>query len=68
MAMAHMKLAHLDETRLERLRTLEDDLGLHILALEPEVRLADLSEEAFEQLRAGEDELGVVLVAYERAG
>ena len=43
MAVSHMKLAHLDEARLERLRALEDDLGLHILALEPEVRLADLT-------------------------
>ncbi len=60
-----MRIAELDEKRLSRLRTLEDELGLCLVALEREFRMADLSGEQLKKLQAAEKDLGVVLLAYE---
>ena len=66
MAAPRMKIAELDETRLARLRQLEDEMGTYVVALEPEFQFADLSEEHLAELQAAEKELGVVLLAYKR--
>lgn len=65
MALTHLRVADLDQRAVERIRSLEDELGAHILALEPQVTLRDLDEEAMGKLRALEEALGVVLVAYD---
>jgi hypothetical protein len=59
-----MKVAKLDEERLTKLRALEDDLGVCLVALEPAYRLAELSEDELRAIKAGEDEMEVVLLAY----
>jgi hypothetical protein len=64
MAPPRMKIASLDEEHLAKLRALEGDLGVCLVALEPAYRLADLSEDQLQALRASEDEMGVVLLAY----
>jgi hypothetical protein len=60
-----MRIAQLDEKRLSRLRALEDELGICLIALEREFRLADLSEPQLKKVQAAEKDLGVVLLAYE---
>jgi hypothetical protein len=60
-----LRIAQLDEARLTKLRALEKELGVCLVALEPEVKLADLSGEKLERVQASEKELGVVLLAYE---
>ncbi len=59
-----VKVAQLDETNLNRLRTLENELGARIVAFEKQYPLANLSEEQLKQLQTAEKELDVVLVAY----
>jgi hypothetical protein len=64
MPIRQMQPAVLDEARLGRLRSLEQEIGTCLVALEPKAELADLTAEQLQQLQAGERELGVVLLAY----
>lgn len=65
MTETRMRIAQLDEQRLSRLRALEKELGICLVALEREFRLADLSAEQLKKVQATEKDLGVVLLAYE---
>lgn len=60
-----MKAAPLDVVRQQRIRELEKELGVQLVALHPERQLADLTKQQAERLAAFERELGVSLVAYE---
>ena len=64
MSEPRMRIANLDQERLEKLKELEAEIGAVILALEPQYMPADLTEEQIAKLRAMEDDLGVVLLAY----
>jgi hypothetical protein len=65
MTLPGMRFAHLDDDRLAVLRTLEEELGVYVLALEPDTyRLAQLDADQLQKLRTIEEELGVILVAY----
>ena len=66
MSLSHLHIARLDEARLEKLRAMEDELGLSMVALEPQSGLADISDEQVQRLQAMESELGVTLLAYSR--
>ncbi len=59
-----LKIATLDETTLDKVRLMEEELGSCIVALEPYLPAANLTEEQLQRLRALEKELGVVLLAY----
>jgi hypothetical protein len=61
-----MKVADLDDARLQKVRALEKELGTYLVALEPEVQLATLNEDQVARLQIAERELGVVLLAYRR--
>jgi hypothetical protein len=58
------KVAQLDEANLTKLRALETELGVRVVAFEKQHPMADLSEEQLKRLQATEKELDVVLVAY----
>ena len=60
-----MKVAQLDRVRESRIRELEKELKVQVLALHPETQQARLSQEQMARLDAMEMELGVTLVAYE---
>ncbi|WIG58492.1 MAG: hypothetical protein OJF49_001238 [Ktedonobacterales bacterium] len=66
MAEAQMKIARLDDSGISRVRALEDELGVYIVALEPNYPLANLSEEQLQRIQALEQELGMVLLAHQR--
>ena len=65
MAEPRMRIAQLDRARLDKVRALEAEMGICLVALEREFHLADLSEEQLKRLQAAEKEMGVVLLAYE---
>ena len=65
MATSQMKITELDETRLAKVKALEDELGFCVVVLEKEFSVADLSEDQLRKLQAAEEELGVVLLAYQ---
>lgn len=57
--------AHLDTTRLHEIRSLEQEMGKVLVALDPAPSPAELTTEQLEKLRAAEQRLGVVMVAYD---
>lgn len=59
-----MKVADLDDEKLAKLRELEGELGVCLVALEEAFSLARLSPDQVERLQDAERELGVVLLAY----
>ncbi|HEX6715836.1 MAG TPA: hypothetical protein VF088_01925 [Pyrinomonadaceae bacterium] len=65
MSTSHMKVAQLDSVRESRIRELEKELKVQVLALHPETQQAHLSKEQMGRLEMMEMELGVTLVAYE---
>lgn len=56
--------AQLDETSLQRVRVMEQELGSVIIAYQSETPFLHLSEEQLRSLRELELELNVVLLAY----
>ncbi len=57
--------ASLDSSSLEKLRSLESDLGKVVVALERAPSVATLSQEQITRIRGLESELGLVIVAYD---
>jgi hypothetical protein len=66
MQTGEMTIAQLDEGRLKRLQQAERELGVVLVALQPQYSFAKLSADQIKRLEALEKELGVVLLAYER--
>jgi len=64
MAQPGVRIAELDEPRLNKLRTFEKSLGGCVVAVEPETKFARLPVDKLKQLQGMEEELGVVLLAY----
>lgn len=65
MNFTHLRVADLDQQAIDRLRSLEEDINAHIMALEPQVSLRELDEDDMTKLRELEEALGVVLIAYD---
>ncbi len=65
MAIARTQIVPLDPPRLDRLQSLEKELGACLVAVEPQVRYADLSPEQLRRLQAAERDMGVILLAYD---
>ena len=60
-----LKIAHLDEADVARIRTLEEALDRHIMAFEPGLEIADLDETQLDRIRSLEEDLGVTLLVYQ---
>ena len=56
--------ASLDQRSLADLQQLEQELGIVLVAVEPDPAPAQLNEEALKRLQALEQQTGKVLVAY----
>jgi hypothetical protein len=61
----HLKIAYLDDEGITKLSALEQELGAHIMALEPSIKLAVISTSQLDKIQALEAELGVTLLVYE---
>jgi hypothetical protein len=61
--MMQQQFKTLNKTDIERLQSLERELGVCLVALEPE-RIAKISNEQVRQLKDFEKETGTVLLAY----
>ena len=59
-----MKVADLSQEQLDKVKELEGELGVRLVAMEYTSNLADLNEGQLEKVQSLEDELGVVLVAH----
>lgn len=60
-----ISVAQLDERQLSRVQSLEDELGVTIVAYEPRPAFARLNEEQLHRINEVEQELGTILIAYE---
>ena len=67
MTVALMKAAQLSGDRMQKLQSLEKELGTWIVAVEPQAQVAPLSDDQLKRLQDAERELGVVLLAYRPA-
>ena len=65
MAAEQYRPAPLDDTAVRDIRSLEDDLGRVVVALQPPKTPAALSDDDLARLQEVEQRLGVVIVAYE---
>ncbi|MBS3753539.1 MAG: hypothetical protein KGY46_09160 [Anaerolineales bacterium] len=61
-----LKIAHLGEDDVKRLKAVEKEMGVHIMAFESGLDIADLSEEQIDRVQNLEEELGVTLVVYQK--
>ncbi len=61
------KLADLDQEQLTEVETLEDHLGVWVVAVEPKSRFANLTGDQLRRLQEKEKEMGVILLAYDRS-
>ncbi|HXH03451.1 MAG TPA: hypothetical protein VNN09_09040 [Candidatus Competibacteraceae bacterium] len=66
MTSTEMHMAHLTDTQLQRVRTLESKLGTYVVAVDRPPEYADLTPEQLAELQAAERELGTVLLAYRK--
>ncbi|MCA9954641.1 MAG: hypothetical protein H6657_18165 [Ardenticatenaceae bacterium] len=62
-----LKIAHLDETAVAKLRALEEETGKHIMAFSTGMAFAQLPNDQLQKVQALEKELGVLLLVYEEA-
>jgi hypothetical protein len=60
-----LKIAHLDETAVAKIRALEKETGKQIMAFESGPPFAELSSDHLNKVQALENELGAVLLVYE---
>ena len=60
-----LKIAHLDETAVAKIRALEKETGKHIMAFENGPAFAELSGDHLNKVQALEKELGALLLVYE---
>jgi hypothetical protein len=60
-----MKLAELDQEGVGKIGDMEQEMGVHIMALEPGVKFTALAPEQLTEVEALEKELGVILLVYE---
>ena len=60
-----MKYANLDERGLEKVRTLEEQMGSLVLVMEQQYPIAKLSDRQLERIQELEKDLGVILIAYQ---
>ena len=56
--------AKISDNEIEKIKSLEQEMGKVLLAVEKPRRIAKLSEEQLESLKKTEESLGCVMVAY----
>ena len=60
-----LKIAKLVQGSVGKIREMEKEMGVHIMALEPGVKFITLAPEQLAKVEALEKELGVLLLVYE---
>jgi len=60
-----LKIAKLDNDGVGKIREMEKEMGVHIMALEPGVKFIALAPEQLAKVEVLEKELGVMLLVYE---
>ena len=66
MTNAYVRYPKLDEGQLKKLRSLEQDLGVTVVAVEMQAKVADLPPDKIRKLQEAEREMGFVLLAYDK--
>jgi hypothetical protein len=64
--MYNLKIATLDDETIEKIRSLEEAIGKHIMAFEPGVSLARLTADEVKKVDALEKEINVTLLVYNK--
>jgi len=64
MASVHYHSAQLDQALLKNVQQLESELGVVLVAIEPDPQPATLSDDQLQRIRSLEQQTGKVLLAY----
>jgi hypothetical protein len=67
MSTAYVKYPQLDREQMQRLQSLERELGVWVVAVEPQAQVAQLPPDKLQRLQQAEKEMGLVLLAYTQA-
>ncbi len=67
MTTAYIKYPQLDQGQLQKVQSLERELGTVIVAVEPQAKVAELPAEKLLRLQQAEREMGLILLAYNKA-
>ena len=62
----NLKIASVDEATVAKIKTLEEEIGKHIMAFEPGASIAQLSVDEVQKVEALEKETGVTLLVYNK--
>ncbi len=60
----HLKIATLSEDSAAKLKELESEMDVQIMAFEPGTQLAKLTKQQLNRIKSLEDDLGVTLLVY----
>lgn len=61
-----MSIAQLDQSKIDKVRELEQEIGTPVIAVEQKCHWTDLDEDRLHKLQGVEEELGLVLLAYQQ--
>ena len=63
---AHIQYPNLSGSQLERLKSLENELGRVVVAVQAQTSVAELSGDDLNRLQQAERDMGLILLAYDK--
>ncbi len=66
MATGYVKYPQLNQQQMQQLKSLENELGTVVVAVEPETQVAELPPDKLRRLQQAEREMGMILLAYKQ--
>ena len=64
--MSEYRIATLNKDQFKKVYSIESELGMYVLALEPGLEFAQLSQDQLDKVKQAEKDLGVTLVVYKK--
>ena len=68
MSTGYVKYPQLDGEKMQKLKSLEQELGTVVVAVEPQATVAELPPDKLRRLQQAEREMGFILLAYNPNG
>ncbi len=64
MTTAYVKYPQLSQQQMQQLKSLEQELGTVVVAVEPQAQVAELPPDKLRRLQQAERDMGLILLAY----
>lgn len=66
MSTGYVKYPQLNQQQMQQLKSLEEELGTLVIAVEPQTQVAELPPDKLNRLQQAEREMGMILLAYKQ--